>query len=189
VRPSHRTGRRCRQGTGDEPVGLILAFMEPALLPHVRRAGARLGEGFDLGVGQESLLLLGRAWEINADRDVAGQVAPVGPGNSKGPPTCPPMTIRDRRARSTRLRRSPGCRGAPDWLIANGRPPRRSTQRETNRGDVLPSVSLIPSGARSAEHLILSYRRRVRCRGRCLEILTRKESVQQRTRANTPRRP
>ena len=59
----------------DEPVGLILAFMEPAMLAHVRRAGARLGEGLDLGVGQESLLFLGRAREIDAGRDVAGQAS------------------------------------------------------------------------------------------------------------------
>ena len=45
------------------------------MLAHVRWAGARLGEGFDLGVGQESLLLLGRAWEIDAGRDVAGQAS------------------------------------------------------------------------------------------------------------------
>ena len=35
----------------DEPVGLILAFIEPAMLAHVRRAGARLGEGFRPGHG------------------------------------------------------------------------------------------------------------------------------------------
>jgi hypothetical protein len=34
----------------DEPVGLVLAFIEPAMLAYVRRASARLGEGFDLGV-------------------------------------------------------------------------------------------------------------------------------------------
>jgi hypothetical protein len=45
------------------------------MLADVRRAGAGLGEGFDLGVGQESLLLLGRAWEIDACRDVAGQAS------------------------------------------------------------------------------------------------------------------
>ena len=39
-----------------------------------------------------------------------------------------------------------------------------STQREANRGDVLLCVTVIPSGARSAEHLIVSFRRRVRCR-------------------------
>jgi hypothetical protein len=45
------------------------------MLARIHRAGARLGEGFDLGVGQESLLLLGRAWEINTGRDVAGQAS------------------------------------------------------------------------------------------------------------------
>jgi hypothetical protein len=59
----------------DEPVGLILASIEPAMLAHVRRADAGIGEGFDRGVGQESLLLLGRAWEINTGRDVAGQAS------------------------------------------------------------------------------------------------------------------
>jgi hypothetical protein len=45
------------------------------MLAHVRRADAGIGEGFDRGVGQESLLLLGRAWEINTGRDVAGQAS------------------------------------------------------------------------------------------------------------------
>ena len=37
-------------------------------------------------------------------------------------------------------------------------------QREANRDDVLLCVSVIPSGPRSAEHLLVSYRRHVRCR-------------------------
>ena len=56
----------------DEPAGLVLAFIETAMLAHVTWAGARLSESLDLGVGQEALLLLGRAREINAGRDVAG---------------------------------------------------------------------------------------------------------------------
>jgi hypothetical protein len=45
------------------------------MLAHVTWAGARLSESLDLGVGQEALLLLGRAREINAGRDVAGQAS------------------------------------------------------------------------------------------------------------------
>jgi hypothetical protein len=59
----------------DEPVGLVLAFIEPAMLTHVTWAGARLSEGLDLRVGQEALLLLGRARKIDAGRDVAGQAS------------------------------------------------------------------------------------------------------------------
>ncbi|HJY43311.1 MAG TPA: hypothetical protein VJ301_01710 [Propionibacteriaceae bacterium] len=59
----------------DQPVGLVLAFIEPAMLAHVNWAGARLSESLDLGVGQEALLLLGRAREIDARRDVAGQTS------------------------------------------------------------------------------------------------------------------
>jgi hypothetical protein len=81
--------------------------------------------------------------------------------------------IRTRQATPRKLRRlaavgtplhssagGPGFHWSARWLIVNGRPPRRSAQREANREDVLLSGSFIPSGARNAEHLLVSYRRR-----------------------------
>ncbi len=47
---------------------------------------------------------------------------------------------------------------------------------------MLRSVSFIPPGPRSAEHLLVSYRHRVRCRTPVFEILTCKGIL---TAANT----
>jgi hypothetical protein len=88
---------------------------------------------------------------------------------------------------SNRLKGCPGRRGAPDWPIANGRPPRRCLQRGANREDVLLSMSFIPSGPKQCVVLACKLPAiRPLPQVGVRKSLTRKESVRQRTLAKTP---
>jgi len=84
-----------------------------------------------------------RRARVGAGRLIEGWSYPSseGLGNSEGlrPSGCPLQSSAGRSGMSWSARSA----------IANGRPPRRSTQREANREDVL-SLSFIPSGPRSA---------------------------------------